>query len=50
MIVYTMRELMFIDVLISAVDDQPGWNCVPTAVKVLRQEGALFVRWHVVVT
>lgn len=41
---------MFIDVLISAVDDQPGWNCVTMAVKVLGLEGALFVHWHVVVT
>lgn len=33
-------ELVLIDFLILAVDDQPGWNNVPVAVKVQRQEGA----------
>lgn len=41
---------MFMDVLILAVDDQPGWNCVPMAIKALRQEGDLLVRCIVVVT
>lgn len=30
------------DVLVLAVDDQPGWT-VPSAVKALKQEGAVFV-------
>lgn len=40
---------MIIGVLIFAVNDQPGWNSVSSAVKVLKQEGTVFVHSHVVI-
>lgn len=43
MIVCTVYKLMIIGILILAVDDQPGWNSVPLAVKLLKQEGAMFL-------
>lgn len=32
----TVGELLIIGVLVLAVDDQPGWNMYPQAVKVLK--------------
>lgn len=42
--VYSGGRTDDLGVLISAVDDQPGYNSLPSAVKVLKQEGAVFVR------
>lgn len=41
-----MSKLMISARLILAVDDQPRLNNVPTAVKLTKQEGVVFVHWR----